>query len=493
MHIELTRKSGMGLTGQIVQSFRDRIESGLMRPGEKLPSVRHLSAFLKISQVTVSKAYGELESGGFITCTQGRGCFVAAAAEQAPARPDSSEVWQLAVPDYLPRAQVWKHYNEGEEGMYRFNTAAIQPKLLPSAEIGRNIQRLIAEDPSLIGTYGPFQGDAGLLRTLSGYLADRGIDAGPEHVLVTSGSQQGIDLTARTFVGPGDTVYMEGPSYTGAIDVFASRGAKIITVPVDGEGMRTDLLTRLCDSHPPKVIYTIPAFHNPTGVTMSMRRRRELLQIAESYRCLIVEDDPFGDLHFGEAPPRTLKSMDREGHVIYLKSFSKVLSPGCRVACAVASGSLISRLIAAKATADLGSPLLPQKAIEPLLARKRYDAYLGGLRETLAARCRLVTGLLKQHAPAAVSWSEPAGGLNLWLTLPAWADSGDLYREALKENVVFLPGAACYAAEPQRNHLRLSFTQMEEEELREGTLRLCGLLHRCLAEQRESRGMVPTL
>ncbi|WP_426449226.1 PLP-dependent aminotransferase family protein [Paenibacillus sp. S-38] len=492
MHIELTRKSAVALTGQIVQSFRDRIDSGLLRPGERLPSVRNLSAFLKISQVTVSKAYGELEEKGYIACTQGRGCFVMVPPEEAPAARPNPEDWQLALPDYLPRAQLWRHYNEGE-GMYRFNTAAIQPALLPSVEIGRNIQRLIAEDPSLIGTYGPFQGDGGLLRALGRYLAERGIAAGPEELLVTSGSQQGIDLAARTFVGPGDTVYMEAPTYTGAIDVFASRGAKIMTVPVDAEGMRTDLLTRLCDTHPPKVIYTIPTFHNPTGVTMSMRRRQELLEIARSYGCLIIEDDPFSDLYFGEAPPRSLKSMDREGHVIYLKSFSKVLSPGCRVACAAASGGLIARLTAAKATADLGSPLLPQKAVEPLLARRRYETYMSGLREAMAARCRLVTGLLKAHAPSSVSWSEPAGGLNLWLTLPAWADSGTIYREALKKNIVLLPGTACYAAEPQRNHLRLSFTQMGEEELREGTLRLCRVLQDSLAQEKAGRPSKPVL
>lgn len=229
------------------------------------------------------------------------------------------------------------------------------------------MSRLVTGKPELMASYGNFQGDAELREVMRRHLHSRGVEVHSSDIMITSGSQQGIDLVARTFVGPGDTVYLEAPSYTGAIDVFAGRGAEMIFVPMDSEGMRVDVLTRLCDKRPPKLIYTNPTFQNPSGVTMGITRRQRLLELARSYRCLIVEDDPFSDLYFRKPPPLPIKSMDGDGHVVYMKSFSKVIAPGCRIACVAAGGNILSRLIAAKSASDLGSPLLNQRAVLPLL------------------------------------------------------------------------------------------------------------------------------
>ncbi|CAH1209139.1 Histidinol-phosphate aminotransferase [Paenibacillus sp. JJ-223] len=489
MHIELKRGSSTKLYMQIALTIADRIRSGLIAPGTRLPSVRKLTADLGVSLVTVSKAYAELESSQLIVCSQGKGCYVRALekdeAEQVGngGQPKHQNVhrqgqvsaelnWQLALVDYLPRAQLWRHFDASPQVRYEFHMSAIQPELLPTRDIIDSAYRLSSDHPERMAYYGSFQGDRELRQIFTQHFAARGLEASPERMLITSGTQQGIDLVARTFVGPGDVVYMEAPTYTGAIDVFTSRGAKIITVPMDHEGMRIDLLTRLCDSYPPKLIYTIPTFHNPTGITMSAKRKAELLNLAQSYHCLILEDDPFADLHFHAPPPASIKSLDRSGHVVYIKSFSKVLSPGCRVACAIADGSVLTRLVAAKSTADLGSPLLTQKALQSFI-QHQYEPYIQGLRKELYARLQAAAGVLERHAPDGMHWILPEGGLNLWLQLPAGIDMHELHRKAHAAGVSFLPGSACYAGEMDDASLRICFTVTGPEPLREGLRILC--------------------
>jgi len=288
-------------------------------------------------------------------------------------------------------------------------------------------------------------------------------------------------------------VYVEGPTYSGAIDVFAARGARIITVPVDHEGMRIDILSRLSDVNPPKLIYTVPTFHNPTGTVMSASRRARLLELARSYNALILEDDAFSDAWFRTEPPRAIKSLDRNGHVILAKGFSKILSPGCRVSALVASGSILGRLIAAKTIADLGSPTLNQRAILPVLQTGLFQRHLKRLRSALKSRRDLVLELLKRHAPRGVTWTEPEGGFNLWVTMPEGTSATDLYALAQRAGVAILPGIACYANEPEHHRFRLSYSLMAEDELREAVVILCDVLRGYLAGPAPKETRRPTL
>ncbi|WP_376717953.1 MocR-like pyridoxine biosynthesis transcription factor PdxR [Paenibacillus forsythiae] len=525
MRIELSRAGGKPLPLQISEALGQRISSGLLQQGARLPSVRKLAVSLGVSQVTVSKAYADLERRGRIVRRQGLGCFVASPKDgrmeaedygkgRAPqiGEPKRSEAvwqsgnnedgndgdsrspgrkalqkgngarrtfaWQEDYGDYLPRAQLWRNFDYSE-AEYSFHLAAIHSGLLPLKEIGEAMTTLVAKRPELMSVYGNFQGDLQLREVMTTHLGARGISLTATNLMITSGTQQGIDLVARTFVGPGDAVYLEAPSYTGAIDVFAGRGAEMIAVPMDQDGMRIDLLTRLCDRRPPKLIYTVPTFQNPSGATMSMERRQRLLELARSYRCLIVEDDPFSDLYFYSPPPASIKSIDKEGHVIYMKSFSKVLAPGCRIACVTAEGDILERLIAAKAASDLGSPLLNQLAVLPFISGQ-YDAYTKELRAALRSRMEQAARLLKRHAPQGVKWTLPGGGLNLWLELPQSADIGELYRRALRQGISFLPGNVCHIGEPSSSHIRLCYAQMEEEQMRRGLLFLIPLLREAI-------------
>ncbi|PZT53917.1 PLP-dependent aminotransferase family protein [Paenibacillus silvae] len=499
MHIELKRGSSTKLYVQIALTIADRIRSGLIEPGTRLPSVRKMTVDLGVSLVTVSKAYAELEAIQLISCSQGKGCYVTGlgASTTTPQpqedgtgnvhRKGSSDTgaalnWQMTLIDYLPRAQLWRHFDVSPQVRHELHMSAIQPEMLPTRDIINSAYHFSSDHTERMAAYGSFQGDWELRQTFAAHFTSRGLQAAPERMLITSGAQQGIDLVARTFVGPGDVVYMEAPTYTGAIDVFTSRGAKIITVPMDDEGMRIDLLTRLCDTYAPKLIYTVPTYHNPTGITMSARRRAQLLNIAQSYHCLILEDDPFADLYFHEPPPASIKSMDNAGHVVYIKSFSKVLSPGCRVACAIADGSVLTRLVAAKSTADLGSPLLTQKALQTYI-QNQYDVYVRELREKLYTRLCAASEVLDEHAAKGMQWRLPDGGLNLWLELHGNFDIHELHRQSLAAGVSFLPGSACFVGESDTSSLRICFTVTSEEALRQGLITLCDVIERYTSQQ----------
>ncbi|WP_208586087.1 MocR-like pyridoxine biosynthesis transcription factor PdxR [Gracilibacillus suaedae] len=476
MHIEIQRNADMSISKQIYLSILDHIRSELLEGELPLPSVRTLSKQLGVSLVTVVKAYQMLEQEGFITSVQGKGTFIRKTKIEAAERKEgsSSYDWQLSVQDYLPRSQFARFHQVPEK--IHLSSNMIDPSLLPNRYLEQEIHKMLSKNQKVVSQYGEIQGDKALRQAMVEYLQRMDLPTSPDNILVTSGSQQGIDLIARTFVGPGDVVIMEAPTYPGAIDVFRGRGATILTVPVDSDGMRVDLLHNLCDTYNPKIIYTVPTFHNPTGAVMPTKRRRQILEIARSTQCLVIEDDPCSEIYFERKPPASIKSLDKDGHVIYLKGLSKILAPGCRIGILAASGSIFKRLLAAKANADLGSPLLTQKAIIPFITSKRMMDHLKKLRTALKIRRDLVMEILTQHSPKEVSWFIPKGGLNIWLTLPSWIDTDHFLIEAKNEQITFLPGSACYPTEQENHHLRLSYSYMNEQQLTQGVSTICNLL-----------------
>ncbi|MFS0663997.1 PLP-dependent aminotransferase family protein [Bacillus mojavensis] len=485
MQIDIQRNKGESLSKQIYQSIVDRIRSGLLEEGSKLPSVRSLSKQLEVSLVTAVKAYKQLEQDGFATSIQGKGTFVKAKiSEKKKVEAMPSYDWQLSLQDYLPRSQFSRYHIAPQK--VHLSSSMIDPKLLPNRYFEHEVQQVLSENPELLSIYGNVQGDNQLRSEMSAYLKRSGVTSTPENILVTSGLQQSIDLVARTFIGPGDVVVMEAPTYPGAIDIFRGRGATILTVPVDKDGMRIDILQNVCEKHKPKVIFTIPTFHNPTGFVMSLKRRKQLLDIAGSIHSIIVEDDPCSEIYFEKKPPVTLKSMDQFGNVIYLRGLSKTIAPSCRIGILTASGSIFNRLLAAKANADLGSPLLTQKAILPLINSKRMIDHSKKLRTALKIRRDLALDLLTSLSPEGVSWTIPEGGLNLWISLPSWINSHLLLSEAKKQQITFLPGSACYPAGQENNHLRISYSYINEELLTHGITTLCNIFHAAISSQKTS-------
>ncbi|OYD06187.1 PLP-dependent aminotransferase family protein [Paludifilum halophilum] len=488
MNIELNRGSRIPLARQIKQAIADRILSGYFKKGARLPSVRKLAQSLRVSPVTVIHALDLLETKGLVKRIHGKGTFVYEDENESETE-QTEEPTPFPVSDYLHRSQHW--YFHQRESEINFSLCAVHPELLPASDLAQSIRQLAMKDPEVLVQYGEIQGDLELRRTMAKNLAREHLALSPQEVLVTNGAQQGIDLVARSFIGPGDLVVTEEPTYTAAIDAFRSRGANLLTVPMDEEGIRIDKLTALLDTYKPKLIYTIPSFQNPTGNVMSAKRRRELFDLARHTNCLILEDDPWSEIFFDKAPPPPIKSLDQSGHVIYLKGISKMLSPGCRVGFLTASGTVLHRLVAAKTHADLGNPLLNQKVILPLLQPENLSSLLKQLRTVLKKRRDTALRLLRHYAPPQIQWTIPQGGLNLWISLPERIRANSLLQEAEKRRISFLPGSSCYPGDPEWNHLRISFSYVDEGQLKEGIQKLCSILSAYLASAESRKGETP--
>lgn len=491
MKIVLNRKSDISLSQQIHDHIADRIRSNLLKENSPLPSIRNLAKKCNVSMMTANKAYETLEKEGLITRIQGKGTFVqkktnkalSGLEEQSP-----SFNWQLTISDYLPRAQSIRFNNRHER--IQLSQSTVYPGLLPNRHLEQEIKKVLSDDPQILSTYGDIKGDFQFRKELTNYLKQFKLKLAPSEVLITNGVQQGIDLVARSFIGPGDIVITEGPTYAVAIDVFRGRGATIIPIPVDEEGMKVELLSKI--DKKPKLIYTIPSFQNPTGTVLSNKRRSKLLTYAQMHGAIIVEDDSLSELYFDSKPPLPLKSMDEEGHVIYLKGFSKTLSPGCRIGVVAASGTIYNRLLSAKTMADLGSPLVTQKAILSFIKSNKMKSHLQKLRITLKIRRDHVVSLLNQYAPDGVHWNTCQGGLNIWLTLPPFYHTDEIFIEANKLGLSFLPSSACYPGEPETNHMRICFSSVEDQLLEEGIILLCQLLSQYLATT-ANQSNIPTV
>lgn len=488
MKLVLNRSSQIPLAEQIFNGIADRILSGYFAKGARLPSVRQLSKALAVSPVTVIHAMELLEADKLIRRIQGKGTFVYDTAERKPDDLNESAL-PLDMPDYLHRSQ-YMYYNQKPADI-NFSLSAVAPELLPTRELAQSLLSLAQKQPEILAQYGEIQGDLELRQALSRYFAKEKIKTSPQEILVTNGSQQGIDLVARSFLGPGDLVITEEPTYAAAIDVFRSRGAVIVSVPMDEEGIRIDKLMELADRQIPKLIYTVPTFHSPTGKVMSMKRRRQLLELADDLNCFILEDDPWSEIYYEDAPPPHIKSMDAGGRVIYLKGLSKMLSPGCRIGFLIASVPILSRLITAKTNADLGNPLLNQKVILPIFQNNQINGLLDHLRSALKARRDKAHAILEQNHPPGLSWTKPKGGFNLWLTLPEGANTNDLLAEAERRSITFLPGSSCYPNHLAWNHLRICFAHVDEQLLEQGLLELMKLITDYMDVVTSSKGRTP--
>jgi 2-aminoadipate transaminase len=324
--------------------------------------------------------------------------------------------------------------------------------------------------------YGPTEGILDLREVIAQVMAAEGMQVDPDAILPTSGGQQAIDLICKILIDPGDVIVAEAPTYPGAVPTFCSYEADVIQVAMDDHGMRVealrDALARLeREGRRPKFIYTIPNFHNPAGVTMALERRRELLQIAGERELLVVEDNPYGLLRYeGEALP-TLYSLDSD-FVIYAGTFSKILSPGVRIGWLVAPPPVLRQLVLGKGSADLCSSSVSQYFIAEYFRSGPWLDYVRSLADLYRARRDVMLESLTEHFPREATWTRPEGGLFLWSTLPDYIDTTDLLARAVEARVAFVPGRAAYVDGRGGSCMRLNFSGVGEQEIRDGVRRL---------------------
>jgi 2-aminoadipate transaminase len=338
-------------------------------------------------------------------------------------------------------------------------------------------QRIAAESCAKALQYGPTEGLGETKDCIAAVMAAEGMSVEAEDMIVTTGGQQVIDLVTKTLIDPGDVVIAEGPTYPGAVPVFCAYQANVVQVEMDAAGMRVDLLEETLerlerDGRRPKFIYTVPTFQNPAGVTMSLARRRRLVEIAHERELLVLEDNPYGLLRYeGDSLP-PLYALDGGVYVMYLGTFSKILSPGIRLGWVVAPPPVLEKINLGKQGADLCTSTLSQLMVQAYFERAPWRDYVDSLTEVYRARRDTMLDALADHFPPQAEWTRPSGGLFIWATLPDFIDTTDLLARALRDNVAFVPGEAAFLDGRGRASMRLNFSASDSESIREGIRRI---------------------
>jgi 2-aminoadipate transaminase len=339
------------------------------------------------------------------------------------------------------------------------------------------VARIAAESCAKALQYGPTEGLAETKDCIAEVMAGESMRCDPEDVIVTTGGQQVIDLVTKTLIDPGDVVVAEAPTYPGAVPVFSSYQADVVQIDMDADGMRVDLLEEALDrlereGRRPKFIYTIPSFQNPAGVSMSLPRRRRLVEVAHERELLVLEDNPYGLLRYeGEGFP-TLHALDGGVYVMYLGTFSKILSPGIRLGWVVAPPPVLEKINLGKQAADLCTSTLSQLMVQAYFEQGNWRDYVDSLTEVYRDRRDTMLDALAEFFPPEAEWTRPNGGLFIWCTLPDFIDTTDLLARALRENVAFVPGEAAFLDGRGRSSMRLNFSGAGEDDIREGVRRI---------------------
>jgi 2-aminoadipate transaminase len=347
----------------------------------------------------------------------------------------------------------------------------------PPATLAADMTRIAQASAAEALQYGPTEGFEETVDCIIQVMGAEGMLPDHDDVIVTTGGQQAIDLVSKTLLDPGDVVICEAPSYPGAIPVFCSYEADVIQIECDSDGMRIDELEAVLErldgeGRRPKFVYSVPTFQNPAGVTMSLARRRRLVELARSREMLVVEDNPYGLLRFGGEPLPPLYQLDGGDYVIYVGTFSKILSPGIRLGWAVAPPPVMEKIVLGKQAADLCTSSLTQFFVREYFAEGRWQEYIESLVEIYRGRRDTMIGALREHFPPEATWTDPEGGLFIWATLPDFIDTGDLLAKALREDVAFVPGQAAYVGERGHNSMRLNFSGSDDGEIAEGVRRI---------------------
>ena len=498
--IQLDRSSDTPLYQQISDKIREAILSGQLAEGIRLPTERALASALQVNRTTVMNAYNQLAADGLVEGHVGRGTLVKR--NQFNYLDDNYDEngpsWLFGLPtterEILgPDARMLSELASVGDDIISLAAGTPAIELLPAEMLNAIFaEGLVRARQSALG-YCPVEGLLSLRGSIAMRMRNRGVAVDAQHILILSGSTQGIGLVGRFLLNPGDEVVVEVPTYLGAIQTFRALGARVIGVPTDSDGMRVDLLETILARHRPRLIYTLPTFQNPTGVVMSPERRRRLLLLARRYQTPILEDDPYSEVYFEGKQPQPLKSLDTHSQVIYLSTFSKILAPGLRVAWLAAPEPMIERLTLHKQIFDLNTNALGQWTVSEILQRDSLiDNHLAKLRHYYQNKRDLMLQAIRTHLRDAVRVNPPGGGFHLWCRLQGDVRARALLREATREHVAFVIGEPFHVDGGGQQHFRLGFAFPEEEKIEEGVRRI-GVALRHLQARRLQREEHPPL
>ncbi|MDH0200870.1 PLP-dependent aminotransferase family protein [Comamonas aquatica] len=374
----------------------------------------------------------------------------------------------------------------GKPGIISFAGGFPDSAMFDVAGIQDAAQKALAQDAGLALQYGATEGFMPLREQLAAFTAAKGAkDVYADNLVVTTGSQQALDLLGKCMISPGDKVIVEGPTFLATIQCFRLYGAEVISAPIDSQGVIVDELEKLIAEHQPKLVYLIPTFGNPSGATLSLERRQRVLELAVKYQTLVVEDDPYGDLYFDAPPPASLLALSSEvpgsrDWLAHCGSLSKVLSPGLRIGWLIAPPELLAKAVMCKQFSDAHTSTFAQATAAHYLLAGHMPATLAKVRKVYAQRAQTMMAALRSELGDAVAFTEPQGGLFLWVRLTgahgALADANVLAKQAIAQGVAFVPGAPFFSQHPDLSTFRLSFATADEDKIREGVARLAKAL-----------------
>ncbi len=357
------------------------------------------------------------------------------------------------------------------------------PATFPHEELAALAQKVLREDYERSLQYGATEGDRLFREAVCAWLRNEGLEVEREEVTVTSGSQQGLDLIGKVFLNPGDLVFCDLPTFLAAIQTFTSFEAEKVGIPQREDGMDLEILEReieaaLAQGKRPKLIYLVPDFHNPTGITMSLAKRRRVLKLAERYDLIIIEDDPYGRLRFEGEPLPLIKSFDRTGRVILLMTFSKTLCPGLRLAILVASPKITEQIVKLKQPADLCTSSFTQRLAYEYMTHYDFEAHIKEIQGIYREKRDTMLAALEAYMPKhpGIHWTKPQGGLFVWLTLPEFVDTREMFPRAVERNVAYVVGSAFFVDGSGQNTMRLAFSEPSPELIWEGIKRLAEVI-----------------
>ena len=369
----------------------------------------------------------------------------------------------------------------GKPGIISFAGGFPDPALFDAEGIALASQAVLTNNPGPVLQYGATEGYQPLREGISAFMANKGATVAPDGLIVTTGSQQALDLIGKTMISPGDKVIVEAPTFLATIQCFRLYGAHIIGAPIDADGVDVDKLEALIDEHKPKLVYLIPTFGNPSGATLSLARRKRILEIAVRTQTLVVEDDPYGELYFDAPPPPSLLALSdgvpgSRDWLAHCGSFSKILSPGLRVGWMIAPPELLGKATMCKQFSDAHTSNLTQAICAHYLTQNRLEGALAVVRSTYAERARVMAESLHRELGDAVAFNPPQGGMFFWARLTGANgkpdNAAEFAKRAIDQGVAFVPGAPFYAHDPDLATLRLSFATADVAKIEEGVARL---------------------
>lgn len=495
--IDLDKSSNMPMYLQVANRIETLIKSGALNVGDKLPPIRKLATELEVNNVTIVSAYKQLEINGYVNAIKGSGYYVA---EQdntyinynMPTNTNSGESLNSEnINSYSPYVtspnyqEDFRLMSNGQIAMssttINFASATPDPSIFPFEAFKSALNEVLDRDKGYAFGYQESNGYEPLRESLCDYfLHECGINATPDSIQIVSGAQQGIDIIGKAILRPGDYVITENPTYTGAVAVFKSRGANIIGVPMEADGINIKLLEANIKIYKPKLLYVMTQFQNPTTVSYSEEKLSQLLALADKYDFYLVEDDSLSGLSYDTSfEPKTLKSMDNADRVIYIKSFSKLLMPGLRIGFIIAPEAIKDELLAAKHTTDISSSGLIQRALQLYFKNGHWEEHLKYMIEMYKIKYEAMKTELNKLRIYGIDFFDPKGGLNFWITLPKGVSARELYVQCSKKDVLIVPCNVFYVNKDKNldNTLRISYAATNLEEIQIGM----GIIGDCLS------------